>query len=80
MIEQSEHTEIKCKMISANCNTLLNGADYSNTHACLAYTSSNLIHVYDPSGVKTHFTLKSSSDRVNVVRWIDSTKNRVRYK
>jgi hypothetical protein len=69
--------EIKCKMISANCNTLLNGADYSNTYSCLAYVSSNLIHIYDTKSVKTYLTLKGHNERANVVRWIDSRKIRV---
>ena len=69
--------ELKSKMISANCNTLLNGADYSNTYSCLAYVSSNLIHIYDTKSVKTHLTLKGHQERANVVRWMDSHKNRV---
>ena len=69
--------ELKSKMISANCNTLLNGADYSNTYSCLAYVSSNLIHIYDTKSVKTHLTLKGHQERLNVVRWMDSHKNRV---
>lgn len=69
--------ELKCKMIAANCNTLLNGADYSNTYNCLAYVSSNLIHIYDTKSVKTHLTLKAHKERANVVRWMDSHKNRV---
>jgi hypothetical protein len=69
--------ELKCKMIAANCNTLLNGADYSNTYNCLAYVSSNLIHIYDTKSVKTYLTLKGHNERANVVRWMDSRKNRV---
>jgi hypothetical protein len=70
--------ELKCKMIAANCNTLLNGADYSNTYNCLAYASSNLIHIYDIKSVKTHLTLKGHTERTNVVRWMDSHKKRVK--
>jgi hypothetical protein len=68
---------IKCKMITANCNTLLNGVEYSQTYSCLAYTSSNLIHIYDPVSCKTFATLRGHKQRVNVVRWIDSNKNKV---
>jgi hypothetical protein len=70
---------LKCKMITANCNTLLNGADYSNTYSCLAYVSSNLIHIYDTKSMKTYLTLKGHNERANNVRWMDSTKTRVRF-
>jgi hypothetical protein len=78
-IKLNYEAKIECKMISANCNTLLNACDYSHTYSCLAFSSSNLIHIYDPSKIKTYFTLKGHKQRVNVVRWIDSHKNRVTY-
>ena len=75
MIEDVDNNQaIQCKMISANCNTLLNAADYSETHRCLAFSSSNLIHIYDPFNYKTHLTLRGHKQRVNVVRWVDSSK------
>lgn len=77
--ENQINEALSCKMIAANCNTLLNGADYSHTYSCLAYASSNLVHIYDPQGIKTHFTLKGHKQRVNVVRWIDSHKSRVNF-
>lgn len=76
-IEEQHHDLVKCKMISANSNTLLNGADYSQAYSCLAYASSNLIHIYDVNRIKTHFTLKGHKQRVNVVRWVDSHKSKV---
>jgi len=75
MISENVHSSqevIECKMIAANCNTILNGADYSSTFSCLAYASSNLIHIYDPFNYKTHLTLRGHKERVNVVRWVDS--------
>jgi len=71
--------KLKCKMIAANCNTLLNGADYSNSYSCLAYVSSNLIHIYDTKSMKTYLTLKGHNERANTVRWMDSAKIRVKY-
>jgi hypothetical protein len=72
-----KQNEINCKMISANCNTLLNGADYSNKYNCLAFVSSNLVHIYDPKSVKTYLTLRGHKGRANVVRWMESHKNKV---
>lgn len=68
--------EIKCKMIAANSNTMLNSADYSDAKDALAYASANLIHIYSPKKVKTFLTLKGHKDRVNGVKWIDSYKNK----
>ncbi len=73
-----EKNLIKCKMISANCNTLLNGTSYSETYSCLAYVSSNLIHIYSPSEIKTQFSLKGHKQRVNSVKWIDNQKYKVK--
>jgi hypothetical protein len=68
---------INLKMIAANCNTLLNGCAYNNTFNVLAYASSNLIYIYDTISVKSYLNLSGHKDRVNVVRWIDSSKNKV---
>lgn len=72
----SSNNLFKNRMISANCNTLLNGADYSDSYRCLAYTSSSLVHIYDPFGYKTNLTLKGHKQRVNGVKFIDSHKNK----
>ena len=69
--------EIKCSMISANCNTLLNGADYNMSYNVLAFASSNLIHINDLKTVKTYLTLKGHTQRVNSVKWLNSHKNKV---
>lgn len=76
MIENNSD-KIKCKMIAANCNTVLNAADFDNKWQTLAYASSNLIHIYDTIKAKTYLTLKGHSQRVNVVRWINSHKSQV---
>jgi len=59
-------------MISTNCNALLNACDYSDEYKCLAFVSSNLIHIYDTNRVKTFLTLKEHTQRANSVRWIKS--------
>jgi WD40 repeat protein len=59
-------------MISSNCNALLNACDYSDEFKCLAFVSSNLIHIYDTNKVKTFLTLKEHNQRANSVRWIKS--------
>jgi hypothetical protein len=74
-----KNDDIKCSMITANSNTLLNGADYNMSYNVLAYASSNLIHINDIKSVKTFLTLKSHSQRVNSVKWVNSHKYKVNY-
>jgi WD40 repeat protein len=66
-----------CSMVSANCNTLLNGVDYSSSKNVLAYTSSNLIHIYNIEKVRTYLTLRGHTQRVNSVKFMDSHKIKV---
>lgn len=68
----SQSPEIKNKMITSNCNAILNACDYSNDFNCLAFISANLIHIYDTKTIKTYLTLKGHSQRANSVRWINS--------
>jgi WD40 repeat protein len=69
--------DIKCSMIAANCNSLLNGADYNMNYGVLAYTAANSIHIYDIKSVRTYLTLNGHSDRVNSVKWMNSNKYNV---
>ena len=65
---------INCEFISANTNTTLHCLDYNQHYNILAYGSHNLIHINNPSEVKTYFTLKGHSKRVNVIKFIDNHK------
>jgi hypothetical protein len=66
-----------CSMIAANCNTLLNGADYSFAFNVFAYASSNQIHIYNIQKIKTYLTLRGHTKRVNSVKFMDSNKAKV---
>lgn len=74
-IEIKTNHEIENIMIASNCNTLLNACDYSDEWQCLAFASSNLIHIYDTHKIKSYLTLKSHSQRVNSVRWLNNNFN-----
>ena len=65
---------INCEFIGANTNTTLHCLDYNQHYNILAYGSHNLIHINNPSEVKTYFTLKGHSKRVNVIKFIDNHK------
>jgi len=67
--------DINSIMISSNCNAVLNSSDYSDQYNCLAFTSANLIHIYDTNKVKTFLTLKGHAQRANSVRWIKSANS-----
>jgi hypothetical protein len=64
-------------MIAANCNTLLNGADFNMNYGILAYAAANMVHIYDVKSVRTQLTLKGHTDRVNSVKWMNSHKCKV---
>ena len=70
----SNQSLINCEFICANTNTTLHCLDYNKHYNCLAYGSHNLIHIYNPSEVKTYLTLKGHSKRVNVIKFIDNQK------
>ena len=72
----SNQSLINCEFICANTNTTLHCLDYNKHYNCLAYGSHNLIHIYNPSEVKTYLTLKGHSKRVNVIKFIDNQKAR----
>ena len=61
-------------MICANTNTTLHCLDYNQHYNILAYGSHNLIHINNPSEVKTYLTLKGHTKRVNVIKFIDNHK------
>ena len=65
---------INCEMICANTNTTLHCLDYNQHYNILAYGSHNLIHINNPSEVKTYLTLKGHTKRVNVIKFIDNHK------
>ena len=65
---------INCEFICANTNTVLHCLDYNQHYNILAYGSHNLIHINNPSEVKTYLTLKGHSNRVNVIKFIDNHK------
>ena len=65
---------INCDFICANANTSLHCLDYNQHYNILAYGSHNLIHINNPSEVKTYFTLQGHSKRVNVIQFIDNHK------
>ena len=70
----SDDSLINCELICANTNTTLHCLDYNIHYNCLAYGSHNLIHINNPSEVKTYLTLKGHSKRVNVLKFIDNQK------
>ena len=70
----SDTSLINCELICANANTTLHCLDYNIHYNCLAYGSHNLIHINNPSEVKTYLTLKGHSKRVNVIKFIDNQK------
>ena len=72
----SDQQLINCDFICANTNTTLHCLDYNKHYNCLAYGSHNLIHINNPSEVRTYLTLKGHSKRVNVIKFIDNQKAR----
>ena len=70
----SNESLINCELICANTNTTLHCLDYNKHYNCLAYGSHNLIHINNPSEIKTYLTLKGHSKRVNVIKFIDNQK------
>ena len=70
----SNQSLINCELICANVNTTLHCLDYNKHYNCLAYGSNNLIHINNPSEIKTYLTLKGHSKRVNVLKFIDNKK------
>ena len=70
----SNESLINCEFICANTNTVLHCLDYNKQYNILAYGSHNLIHINNPSEVKTYFTLKGHSKRVNVIKFINNNK------
>ena len=68
----SNESLINCELICANTNTTLHCLDYNKHYNCLAYGSHNLIHINNPSEIKTYLTLKGHSKRVNVIKFIDN--------
>ena len=72
----SDQQLINSDFICANTNTTLHCLDYNKHYNCLAYGSHNLIHINNPSEVRTYLTLKGHSKRVNVIKFIDNQKAR----
>ena len=70
----SKEPLINCDLICANANTVLHCLDFNKHYNILAYGSHNLIHINNPTEVKTYFTLKGHSKRVNVIKFIDNQK------
>ena len=65
---------INCEFICANPNTVSHCLDYNHHYNILAYGSHNLIHINNPSEVKTYLTLKGHTKRVNIIKFIDNHK------
>ena len=65
---------INCEFICANTNTVSHCLDYNHHYNILAYGSHNLIHINNPSEVKTYLTLKGHTKRVNFIKFIDNHK------
>jgi len=63
---------VTLEMISANCNCNLNSIDYSPKYGDFAFSSSNLIHIYNLKLQKTEMTLKGHAlnSRINTVKFL----------
>ena len=70
----SNQNLINCEFICANTNTVLHCLDYNPHYNILAYGAHNLIHINNPSEIKTYLTLRGHSKRVNVIKFIDNHK------